>query len=110
MNMRLGRFGKQESALAVSLAALISGTFSVNVGDTFAHGNVCYAATAAGALLSLLLLRLLFGAMARFGAEADLLFCQAAAGVGFRHCHGLLLRRALFRHPLTSRRFPIVLK
>ena len=69
MNLKLGRFGKQESASAVGLAALISGTFAINVGDTFAGGNVCYAATAAGALLSLLLLRLLFGAMARFGAE-----------------------------------------
>ena len=69
MNLKLGRFGKQESASAAGLAALISGTFAINVGDTFAGGNVCYAATAAGALLSLLLLRLLFGAMARFGAE-----------------------------------------
>ncbi len=69
MNLRLGRFGKQEAASAVGLAALISGVFSVNVGDTFARGNLCYAATAAGALLGLLLLRLLWGAMARCGAE-----------------------------------------
>ena len=80
MNHRLGCFGKQESACAVGLAALISGTFAINVGDTFAHGNVCYAATAAGALLSLLLLRLLFGAMARFGAEDLGELLQAAFG------------------------------
>ena len=36
MNLRLGRFGRQESACAVGLAALISGIFSVNVSDTFA--------------------------------------------------------------------------
>ncbi len=53
MNLRLGRFGRQESACAVGLAALISGIFSVNVSDTFAQGNVCYMATAAGALLAL---------------------------------------------------------
>ena len=75
MNLRLGRFGKQESACAVGLAALVSGVFSVNVGDTFARGNLCYAATAAGVLLSLLLLHLLDGAMARLNARelADLL-------------------------------------
>ena len=67
MNLRLGRFGLQESAAAVGLAALISGTFTLNVGETFARGNVCYMATAAGALLSFLLLRLLNGAMARSG-------------------------------------------
>ena len=69
MNLRLGRFGKQESACAVGLAALVSGVFSVNVGDTFARGNLCYAATAAGVLLSLLLLHLLDRAMVRLGAR-----------------------------------------
>lgn len=69
MNLRLGRFGLQESASAVGLGALISGTFALNVRDTFAQGNVCYAATAAGVLLSLLLLRLLWGAMVRRGAR-----------------------------------------
>ena len=69
MNLRLGRFGLQESACAVGLSALISGVFAVNVSDTFARGNVCYAATAAGTLLGLLLLRLLYGAMRRLGAE-----------------------------------------
>ena len=69
MNLRLGSIGKQESAAAAGLGALVSGIFSVNVGDAFAEGNLCYAATAAGALLGLLLLRLLWGAMDRFGAE-----------------------------------------
>ena len=69
MNLRLGRFGRQESACAVGLSALISGTFAVNVGDTFAQGNVCYAATAAGALAGLLLVGLLQASMARLGAE-----------------------------------------
>ena len=69
MNLRLGRFGLQESACAVGLGALISGVFAVDVNKTFAQGNLCYAATAAGALLSILLLRLLHGAMARSGAE-----------------------------------------
>ena len=71
MNLRLGRFGRQESACAVGLAALISGIFSVNVSDTFAQGNVCYMATAAGALLALLLLRLVDGAMVRQEAPAQ---------------------------------------
>ena len=65
MNLRLGRFGLQEGTAAVGLGALLSGTFAVNLGETYARGNVCYAATAAGALLSALLLRLLLQAMAR---------------------------------------------
>ncbi len=69
MNLRLGRFGLQESACAVGLGALISGIFALNVGDTFADGNVCYMASAAGALLGLLLLKLLHEAMVRSGAE-----------------------------------------
>ena len=72
MNLRLGRFGLQESACTVGVSALILGVFAVNVGDTFAAGNVCYPATAAGALLALLLLRLLQGAMVRC------VFCGAA--------------------------------
>ena len=67
MSLRLGRFGLQESASAVGLAALVSGTFSLNVGETFARGNVSYMATAAGALLGLGMLRLLGGAMERRG-------------------------------------------
>ena len=69
MNLRLGRFGKQEAAAAVGLAALISGTFSVNVGETFARGTVSYAATAAGAVLAILLLMLLDKAVGRLGEE-----------------------------------------
>ena len=62
MNLRLGRFGLQESACAVGLGALISGVFTIDVNKTFAQGNLCYAATAAGILLCLLLheSRLLF--------------------------------------------------
>ena len=41
MNLRLGRFGLQESACVVGLSALVSGIFSVNVGDTFAQGHLC---------------------------------------------------------------------
>ena len=76
MNLRLGRFGRQESAAAGGLGALVSGSVAVNVGDTFSEGNLSYAATAAGALLALLLLRLLWGGMDRIGAEdlSDLLF------------------------------------
>ena len=69
MSLRLGRFGLQESASAVGLATLVSGTFSLNVGETFARGNVCYMATAAGALLGLGMLRLLGGAMGRLGCR-----------------------------------------
>lgn len=69
MSLRLGRFGLQESAAAVGVAALISGVFSLNVGETFARGNVCCMATAAGALLSLLLLNLLGAAMERLGTS-----------------------------------------
>ena len=67
MNRRLGRFGLQEGTAAVGLGALLSGTFAVNLGDTYGAGNVCYAATAAGALLSLLLMGLLLKAMERRG-------------------------------------------
>lgn len=63
MNLRLGRFGLQESAAAVGLGALVSGVFSINVGETYEKGNVCYLATGAGLLLSLLLLLLLVKAM-----------------------------------------------
>jgi len=69
VSRRLGRFGLQEGTAAVGVGALLSGVFSVNVGDTYARGNVCYAATAAGALLSLLLLGLVLQAMERRGAE-----------------------------------------
>ena len=107
MNLRLGRFGKQESACAVGLSTLISGTFTVNVGDTFARGNLCYAATAAGALLSLLLLRLLDGALGRRGA-ADL-----GDGLGLLALPvalGLVLSAALplFRFTLAMERYIFV--
>ncbi|MBQ3160037.1 MAG: hypothetical protein IJC00_06195, partial [Clostridia bacterium] len=72
MNRRLGRFGLQEGTAAVGLGALLSGTFAVNLGDTYGAGNVCYAATAAGALLSLLLMGLLLKSMERYiFVEAD---------------------------------------
>ena len=81
MNLRLGRFGLQEGTAAVAVAALISGVFSLDVSATYARGNLCYAATAAGALLSVLLLGLLPKAM---GPEADL-------GESFRLALGPLL-------------------
>ena len=37
MNLRLGRFGLQESACAVGLGALISGIFAVAVAAIFAE-------------------------------------------------------------------------
>ena len=116
MNLRLGRFGLQESACAVGLGALISGTFSVNVGDTFARGNVCYAATAASVLMGLLLLRLLDGAMARFGAEdlATLLLDGFGSALGAALAMPLILGLVLsavlplFRFTLAMERYIFV--
>ncbi len=116
MNLRLGRFGLQEAACVVGLGAMISGIFSLNVGDTFARGNVCYMATAAGALLALLLLRLLQGAMVRAEAEdlGDLLlsgFGTVLGGVlALPLCLGLMLSAALplFRFTLAMERYIFV--
>ncbi len=111
MNLRLGRFGRQESACAVGLAALISGIFAVNVSDTFARGNVCFAATAAGALLSILLLRITEGAMARQGAQelSDLLPGGLRA-LALPLASGLVLSAALplFRFTLAMERYIFV--
>ena len=116
MNLRLGRFGLQESACAVGLGALISGVFTIDVNKTFAQGNLCYAATAAGILLCLLLLRLLRGAMARGGAED--LWSLLAYGFGpalggalaLSLIQGLVLAAALplFRFTLAMERYIFV--
>ena len=111
MNLRLGRFGRQESACAVGLAALISGIFSVNVSDTFAQGNVCYMATAAGALLALLLLRLVDGAMVRQGApELSDLLAGGLKALALPLVAGLVLSAALplFRFTLVMERYIFV--
>ena len=111
MNLRLGRFGRQESACAVGIAALISGIFSVNVNDTFAQGNVCYMATAAGALLSLLLLRLVDGAMIRQGArELSDLMSGGLKALALPLVVGLVLSAALplFRFTLAMERYIFV--
>lgn len=112
MSLRLGRFGKQEAAAAVGLGALISGTFAVNVGDTFARGNLSYAATAAGALLALLLLKLLDGAMDRL--DGSDLWDLLAGGIGpllaLPVVLGLVLSAALplFRFTLAMERYIFV--
>lgn len=112
MNLRLGRFGKQESACAVGLGALISGVFSVNVGETFAQGDLCYVATAAGALLALLLLRLLDRAMARCGAEdlPELLSGGLGPVLALPLILGLVLAAVLplFRFTLAMERYIFV--
>ena len=111
MNLRLGRFGRQESACAVGLAALISGIFSVNVSDTFAQGNVCYMATAAGALLALLLLRLVDGAMVRQKApELSDLLAGGLKALALPLVAGLVLSAALplFRFTLVMERYIFV--
>ena len=111
MNLRLGRFGRQESACAVGIAALISGIFSVNVSDTFAQGNVCYMATAAGALLSLLLVRLVDGAMIRQGArELSDLLSGGLKALALPLVAGLVLSAALplFRFTLAMERYIFV--
>ncbi len=112
MNLRLGRFGKQEAAAAVGLGALISGTFSVNVGDTFAQGNVSYAAAAAGAVLALLLLSLLDGAMGHLGAEdlSELLSRGLGPLLALPFILGLVLAAALplFRFTLAMERYIFV--
>ena len=108
MNLRLGRFGKQESACAVGLGALVSGTFAVNVRDTFAQGNLSYAAGAAGVLLGLLLLRLLFEAMDRLEAEdlADCLGLPLALPVILALVAAAVL--PLFRFTLAMERYIFV--
>ena len=112
MNLRLGRFGLQETASAVGLAALISGTFSLNVGETFARGNVCYMATAAGALVSFLLLWLLGAAMARTGEEdlSGLMGGGLMPLLALPMVLGLLLAAALplFRFTLAMERYIFV--
>lgn len=112
MNLRLGRFGKQEAAAAVGLGALISGTFTLNVGDTFARGNVSYAATAVGVLLGLLLGKLLDGALGRLGAEdlSDLLSAGLGPLLALPLVLGLLLAAALplFRFSLAMERYIFV--
>ncbi len=116
MNLRLGRFGLQESACAVGLGALISGIFAVDVRDTFAQGNLCYVATAAGALLSLLLLMLLGQAMARFQAEdlggllLDGFGPILGAALGLPLVLGLVLAAGLplFRFSLAMERYIFV--
>ena len=116
MNLRLGRFGLQESACAVGLGALISGVFAVDVSRTFADGNLCYASTAAGVLLCLLLLRLLRGAMIRGEAEdlPELLangFGPVLAGaLALPLVLGLVLAAALplFRFTLAMERYIFV--
>ena len=112
MNLRLGRFGKQEATAAVGLAALISGTFSLNVGDTFAQGNVSYAATAAGFLLAILLMKLLSGAVARLEAEdlSDLLTRGLGPILALPLVLGLVLSAALplFRFTLAMERYIFV--
>ena len=112
MNLRLGRFGRQESTCAVGLAALVSGTFAVNVGDTFAQGNVCYVATAAGAVLALLLLRGLDGVMARGQVEdlCDLLTDGIGRFLTLPLALGLVLAAVLplFRFILAMERYIFV--
>ena len=111
MNLRLGHFGRQESACAVGIAALISGIFSVNVSDTFAQGKVCYMATAAGALLALLLLRLVDGAMVRQGApELSDLLAGGLKALALPLVAGLVLSAALplFRFTLAMERYIFV--
>ena len=112
MNLRLGRFGLQESACTVGLGALISGTFAVNVGDTFARGNLCYAATAAGIILALLLLRLADGAMTRRQAEdlGDLLSGGFGPILALPLALGLILAAVLplFRLTLAMERYIFV--
>ena len=112
MNLRLGRFGLQESASAVGLGALISGAFAVNVGDTFGRGNVCYMATAAGALLGFLLLWVLSRAMARCRAEdlGDLLSGGLGVLAALPLILGLVLAAVLplFRFTLAMERYIFV--
>lgn len=63
MNLRLGRFGKQESACVCGLGALMSGMFAVNTAEAYAEGNVCWLATLLGLLGAVLVFLLLIKAM-----------------------------------------------
>lgn len=65
MSMRLGRFGKQESACVCGLGAMVSGMLTVNTGAVYAGGNVCWLSTLLGLLGAVLLFLMLTAAMER---------------------------------------------
>lgn len=66
MNLRLGRFGKQESACVCGLGALVSGMWTVNTGLAYQNGNVGWLATLLGLLGAVLVFLLLTSAMAKW--------------------------------------------
>lgn len=70
MNLRLGRFGKQESACVCGLGAMISGMFTVNTGEAYAQGNVCWLATLLGLLGAALVFLLVTEAMEKLGVSS----------------------------------------
>lgn len=67
MNLRLGRFGKQESACVCGLGALVSGMWTVNTGTAYQNGNVEWLATLLGLLGAVLVFLLLVKAMEKMG-------------------------------------------
>lgn len=70
MNLRLGRFGKQEGACVCGLGALVSGMWTVNTGTAYENGNVGWLATMLGLLGAALVFLLLTGAMEKLGAPS----------------------------------------
>lgn len=69
MNLKEGRIGRQETAAMVWIACWISGIFSMNTEDYYAHGNAVYLSTVLSAALSLLAFYLVAEAMRRGACE-----------------------------------------
>ena len=67
MNLRLGKFGRQESASAVLLATVVCGCFAIDPTMQFAHGNASYLTVPVAAVLSLLLFEATIAAIRRRG-------------------------------------------
>ena len=69
MNLRLGSFGRQESASAVLLASFVSGCFAIDPQALFQNGNRAYFVQGIATVLALLLFELLTAAIHRRGGN-----------------------------------------
>ncbi len=105
MNLRIGKFGKQETTSVVLLATLGSGLFAVDNTTVYQNGNVVYLTSLVAMLASLLLFEALTALMARHDAP-DLsallrrLLGRVAGGIAAIALIGGLLLMALL--PLTQ--------
>lgn len=67
VNLRIGAFGRQESAAAVAVCMFISGCFAFDNRTLFSGGNVSYLVWAVGVLLALVAFELLIRAIRKRG-------------------------------------------